>query len=470
EGLEDASSAGPGPDDATPPDLAQSGTPLGRPYRALWLGTTVSSLGDGLALAGLPLLAATLTASPLLVAGVLTIQSLPWLVLAFPAGVLADRWDRARVMMLANLGQALTMAAVVGLVATHSATIPWLYALAFFLGAFETVYLGAAQAIVPDLVGSPELERANGYLAATETAGAQLIGPAIGGFSFMAQRMIPFAGDCISFLASAGILASLRGRRPSRVTEPLTLREDLARGLAFFRGSSLLRWLAAFTAGLVLTQAIVMGPLVLYVLHELHLHSTGYGLLLSAAAIGNVAGSLVVNRIRMRFEASSVLIGAGLVAALGYLVMAGTVLVASAVVGLMVEALAVACGTVASVSLRQRHIPAELLGRVSNLFRSLIWGAVPLGALIGGLLATSLGLRAPFAVAGAAQVLMVVALARPLHRVASRAKVPEVAVLAQLDVTSADHGNGNGKGTSAPRSNGHPQPATAGRTPVVREG
>jgi MFS family permease len=371
-------------------------------------------------------------------------------------------------MVLANIGQALTMAAVAGLVATHWITILWLYCLAFLLGALETVYLGAAQAIVPDLVGSPELERANGYLAASETAGAQLIGPAIGGFAFMTRRVIPFAGDSISFLASAGIVASLRGTRPPRVTEPLTLRDDLARGLAFFRGSSLLRWLAAFTAGLVLTQAIVMGPLVLYVLHDLRLHSTGYGLLLSAAAIGNVGGSLVVNRIRKRFEASSVLIGAALVAAIGYLVMASAVLLVSALIGLMVEALAVACGTVASISLRQRHIPADLLGRVSNLFRSLIWGAVPLGALIGGVLASSLGLRAPLVVAGGAQVLIVVALARPLHRVASRENPREVVDLPRLGLTSPVVSVDNG--TPASRSSGQPQPSAVATSPVVPQG
>lgn len=445
---------------------------MGRPYRALWLGTTVSSLGDGLALAAFPLLAATLTRSPLLVAGVLTIESLPWLVLAFPSGLLADRWDRGRVMVLANVAQAVTTAAVAGLLVTHWMTIQWLYCLAFLLGAFETVYLGAAQAIVPDLVGSPELERANGYLVATETAGAQLIGPALGGFSFMARRVIPFAGDCISFMASAGILASLRGRRPPRVTEPVTLRDDLARGLAFFRGSNLLRWLAAFTAGLVLTQAIVMGPLVLYVLHELHLTSTGYGLLLSAAAIGNVAGSLVANRVRRRFEASTVLIGAGLVAGIGYLVMASAVLVAGAVVGLMVEALAVGCGTVASVSLRQRHIPDELLGRVSNLFRSLTWGAVPLGALIGGVLAASLGLRAPLAVAGAAQVLIVLVLARPLHRVTTRANPPKspatVVGLVQPGVGPPVVGGGN-QTSASPPSRRQARSEAATRPPLAQQ-
>jgi predicted MFS family arabinose efflux permease len=284
---------------------------------------------------------------------------------------------------------------VVGLLATDRMTIPWLYGLAFLLGALETVYLGAAQAIVPQLVVSAELERANGYLVATETAGAQLVGPAVGGFAFMARRLLPFAGDGLSFLVSAGILARLRKHRPSR-PEPSSLRDDLARGLAFFRDSSLLRWLAAFTAGLVLAQAVVMGPLVLYALDELRLTSTGYGLLLAAAAIGNVIGSLVANRVRVRVEAASVLVGAGLLAAVGYLAMAGAMMVPVAVIGLMVEAVAVACGTVASVSLRQRHIPADLLGRVSNLFRNLIWGAVPLGALVGGVLAESLGLRAPF--------------------------------------------------------------------------
>jgi MFS family permease len=399
------------------------------------------------------------------VAGVLTVQSIPWLVLAVPTGVLADRWDRGRVMVLANLGQAVALAAVVGLVAAHRMTIPWLYVLAFLLGSLETVYLGAAQAVVPQLVPEVELERANGYLAATETTGGQLIGPALGGLAFTAGRVIPFAADGASFLASAGILVSLRGKRAPRTDERVPLRRDLVGGLGFFRKSSLLRWLAAFTAGLVLTQAVVMGPLVLYVLRDLRLSSTGYGLLLAVAAIGNVVGSLTVSRLRTRFSAATLLIGSGLAAAFGYLAIAGAVLVPVAVVGLMVEALAVACGTVASVSLRQRHIPPELLGRVSNLFRSLIWGAVPVGALVGGALASSLGLRAPFVVAGAAQVVMVVTFARPLHRVTKRVEVPPDGI---VDLTRADSEPpvGNVSSSGSATTGGVSEPGERDRSPL----
>jgi MFS family permease len=175
-----------------------------------------------------------------------------------------------------------------------------------------------------------------------------------------------------------------------------------------------LRILAVLVGGLAFAQAMVMAVLVLFALRDLGVSEAGYGLLLGVAAFGNVAGSLVAFRLRERLGAAGLLVGAGLVAAGAYLVMAATTSAPVAAAALLVECVAVACGSVASMSLRQRVVPSELLGRVGNAFRVCIWGALPVGALAGGAVAAAWGTRAVFVVAGLAQVVLVVATRRRL--------------------------------------------------------
>jgi MFS family permease len=211
--------------------------------------------------------------------------------------------------------------------------------------------------------------------------------------------------------------------RPRR----LSLRADMAEGLTFFRHSPLLPLLALLTAGLALLQASILSPFVLFALRDLHLSRAGYGIFLAVAALGNVAGGLLAPRLRRRFSAATLFTTAGVLAGAAYLVVALTSSVVVAEGAFLVEAAAVAGGSVVSISLRQRHIPQALMGRVSNVFRSIIWGAIPLGALLGGVLADVRGLRSPFIVAGVAQIALVGLLALPLRRRIQAAGTPDAA-------------------------------------------
>jgi MFS family permease len=167
---------------------------------------------------------------------------------------------------------------------------------------------------------------------------------------------------------------------------------------------------------MALLQSSILSPFVLFALRDLHLSRAGYGVFLAIAALGSVAGGFLAPRLRRRFSAAALFSGAGLLAGAAYLVVAFTSSVVVAEAAFLVEAGAVLGGSVVSTTLRQRHIPQPLLGRVSNVFRSIIWGAIPLGALLGGVLADLRGLRAPFVVAGLVQIALVVVLALPLRR------------------------------------------------------
>ena len=185
-------------------------------------------------------------------------------------------------------------------------------------------------------------------------------------------------------------------------------------------GDRALRLLVALLAALAGLQGLVGGVLVLVATQRWGLHPSAYGAFLAAGAVGNVPGALLANRIVTRIGNVPALIGCALLSGLGYLVMAfahGWVVggAAFAFVGF-----AIAAGSVIANSLRQRLTPAELMGRVGSAWRGIVWGAFPIGSLIGGALASFGGLQLPVLIAGVAQCAVAVGLAAPLTRSARR--------------------------------------------------
>jgi MFS family permease len=395
---------------------------LGRPFGQLWLASGISGLGDGLAVAAFPLLAVSLTTSPGLVAGLVVAQRLPWLLLALPAGALADRLERLRAMAVVDVARAAVVVVVAALTLGGGLSLPVLYAAAFSLGALETIFSAAAHATVPALVGDDGLDRANGYLFATQSTTEFLVGPAIGGAVFVAAAALPFAVDAVSFLASAALVATIPRRLPAPPRAgDATIRGDMKMGLTYFRSSPLLRVLAVLVGGLALCQAMTMSVLVLYALNVLDLGRQGFGLLLGVGAVGNILGGLLASPLRDRVGAWRVLTAGATAAAVAYLVIGTTSSAAVAAVMLVVEALGVACGSVVALSLRQTAVPDELRGRVGNLFRTCVWGAIPIGAIAGGAVAEVVGLRATFIIPGVAQLVLVAITAPRLRAHVARA-------------------------------------------------
>lgn len=391
---------------------------LGRAFRLVQLATGISGLGDGLVFAAFPLLAARLTDDPRLVVAVTVAARLPWLLVALPAGALVDRADRRRLIVVVEAARAVVLAVFALVLFADKSSLAYLIVTVFLVGTGETIVTSASHAMLPDLVPAQRLANANGTLFSTETATENLIGPALGGALFAAAMVLPFAIDAVSFGLAAVLLAVALPRHLSaRTTVPVTrLRTDIAEGFAYFVHHPTLRLIGVLTASLAFCQAIVFGPLVLFALDGLGLSDAGYGLLLGVAAIGNVLGGAIAGRLDQQFGARVLLPFGGVLAAAAYIVCGLSTTMALAAIALGVEAVAVALGNVANLTLRQRLIPSELLGRVGNVLRFFIFGAVPLGGLLGGTLVQWFGVRAPFAGAAVLQLVAVAAVAPPLVR------------------------------------------------------
>jgi MFS family permease len=378
---------------------------LGPAFARLWAAAGASTVGDGLTQTAIPLLAATLTRDPFQIGLISAVQYLPWLLLGLPGGALVDRWDRTRTMWTVDLARALVMAALAVAVLAGAASVPLLIAAAFLLGTGQIFFDGAAQAAIPATVGREpaRLHRANGRLLGTRTVGGSFVGPPIGGLLFGAARSLPFAADAVSFLASSGLIASLRGRLDTGTPPPRRrLRTEMAEGMGFLLRHQVLRTCALMAGVCNLAGAAAFGLLVLLAQDRLHLGSAGFGALLTAEAVGALLGSVIASRL-------AALIGSALAFCLLQIAFGlATVLVgvtgslALVALGLGLTGLTIGAWNVLGQSIRQELTPGRLMGRVVTAFRMIGMGGAPLGGVFGGLLAAHYGLTTTYVAAGLA--------------------------------------------------------------------
>jgi MFS family permease len=381
-------------------------------FGKLWTASASANLGDGVYATALPLLAATLTRDPLLVSAVMFAEWLPWLLFGLLSGALLDRWDRRWIMWTVDAARFVVVGGMAVAVVLGWASIPLLAAVGFLLGTGQTLVDTGSQSILPSLVSRDphRLERANGRLLGTQVVTQRFAGPPTGGFLFSVATWIPFAVDAVSFAAGSALVATIRGRFGPAALEPGpapasgrsrgTLRTEIAEGLRWLFAHRVLRATAVMVAVVNLLATAGDAVMVLFAQEKLGLDSVGFGLLFTGSAAGGVIGSLVAARLGRRLGSARGLIGSLVltgVATLG-VGLSSDPWVAGAMFGIV--GLAVVLFNVVGGSLRQSLTPDHLLGRVISAFRRFSYGAVPLGALFGGVVARGFGLRAPFLVAG----------------------------------------------------------------------
>jgi len=382
-----------------PDRAARPAARLGPNYWRLWWANAISSTGDGAFVAALPLLAVTITRDPRLVSVVTAATYLPWLLLSLPAGAVVDRYDRATLMWWAQTVQTAVVAAIAVLVVFRQADIEVLAAGGLLLGSAEVIFSNAAQSILPALVPPELLPKANGSQQVSLTVGESFLGPPVGSLLFAAAAALPFGLDAASFAGSAGLLAGLPKTKPASVART-KIRAQIAEGLRWLAGHRLLRVIAVLLGIYNFANQMGQAILVLLATQTLHVSTRGYGLLLAASAVGSVVGGLVNPVLTRHLGLLPSLVLPALIDAAAFVgigLAPGPVVVAAL---LAVQGFAVAMWNVVTVTLRQRIIPGQLLGRVNSVYRMLGWGLMPLGALAGGFIAHAAGLRAPYVVAG----------------------------------------------------------------------
>jgi MFS family permease len=327
---------------------------------------------------------------------------------ALHAGALADRLDRRRTMVSADLIRAVLIGSLAVVVALEHETLWVLYVVAFWLGVGETLFDTAAQSVMPMIVGRDQLSKANGRLYGVEVTMNQFVGPPLGGLLAGTVIALAFAGSAAAYFLAAVALAMMAGRfKPRRGGgTPRGLGTDIVEGLRYLAGHRLLRTLA-FMVGvmnLMNTAAFSVLPLFAVKPGALGLSEAGFGLFLTALAVGALGGSLLAPSIEKALGRARALLVAVLGSALFTAGPACFTTVAPNVTVLVIGGGLMVVWNVITVSLRQRIVPEHLMGRVNAGYRLVAWGMMPIGAGVGGLVAEWLGVRAVFAIASVVQL------------------------------------------------------------------
>lgn len=380
-------------------------------YWRLLTASGISNLGDGLVLAALPLLAAQITRSEVLISITAASALLPWLLFALPVGAVIDRVDRRRIMVRTDAVRAVLMTAITVVVLFDAQQIWMLWLLAFSLGTAEVFFDSASQAMLPAVVDERLLPKANGWKWSLEVVTNTFLGTPLGAVLFAVAVAVPFGINAASFVVAAVLVAGIRGSFASRPVEPRRPRSmtgDLRVGIEWLWRQRVLRSLALSLAITNLAFQMPLAVFVLFAQDELGIDERSYGLLLALMGFGAVVGGLLGDRIVARLGPTTCIY-------LAIVVWIGAMLAIAAhprawLVALMVTVagMATTVWNVVTVSLRQQMVPKHLFGRVNGVYRWLAWGTLPLGALAGGQVAHFFGLRATYVVAAA---LMVIALA-----------------------------------------------------------
>lgn len=367
----------------------------------MWTAGAIDSVGDGAWAAALPLLTVSLTTDSRVVSLVSAATYLPWLLVSLPAGVLVDRHPRVLLMGRTQLAQLALLCVLTAAVALGVVSVPVVLAVAFLLGCSEVIFGNAATSVLPELVPRRLLSRANGYQYASQVAGQFFLGPPVGSLAFAAAAALPFGLDGVSFAVSAALLAGVPRRAPAVEQVPgASVRQSIGEGLRWLAGHRLLRTLAVLLGVNNFCNQLGQATLVLFATQGLGVSTAGYGLLLAAGAVGSVLGGLVNPRIVGRIGKRGAVFGALAVSAASYLAAGLTPNAVVLGVLLAVNGFAIILWNIVTVTLRQQIVPPRLLGRVNSVYRMFGWGLLPLGAIAGGLVAHTIGLRAPLPLAG----------------------------------------------------------------------
>ena len=327
-------------------------------------------------------------------------QQLPNLLFGIPAGAIADRLDRRRIIAGVNLARALVLAVLAATIVTAAVDIAIVLLALFVLGTAEAFADVASQSLPPQVVRREDLGIANARLTGSLLLTNQLLGPPIGAFLSSMGMAVPFATNAACFALGAllvtQVATDVAGAAIERAGERRHLVDEMVEGVRWLVAHPPMRTLALTIVAFNVTYGAAWSVLVLYADERLGMDAFGFGLLTTAIAVGGIIGTASYGRLERRFSLADIMRVGLLIETATHLVLALTTSPAIALATMVVfGAHAFVWGTTSTV-VRQRAVPDELLGRVTGVYTVGVIGGMVIGTPIGGLLARSFGITAPF--------------------------------------------------------------------------
>ena len=373
---------------------------LHRDFRNLWAAETVSVFGTQISQLALPLVAViTLEASVFEVALLGVIEFLPFILISLPAGVWVDRMRRKPILVGADVGRALLLASIPVAYWLDALTIWQMYVVGFGVGILTVFFDVSYQSYLPSLVERQQLVEGNSKLEISRSA-AQLAGPGLAGLLVEAVKA-PGAVlvDAVSFALSAFYLFRIKAeeRAPTRAERQAGpgMKEEVKEGLRWVFGNRYLRWIAASTATFNFFGNIIGAVFLVYVVRVLGIRPGVIGLVFAVSSIGYLIGALAANRLSRRFGVGPTIIlgAAGSVSLLLLAAAPASNPIPYLIAAQAISSMGIPIYNITQVSFRQAITPERLQGRMNSVMRFIVWGVMPVGALIGGALGSWFGLR-----------------------------------------------------------------------------
>jgi MFS family permease len=369
---------------------------LGSRFRWLLASSWVSNAAEGVAFAAGPLLVASQTNRPFLVALASVVQQLPWMLFGLHAGVVADRFDRRRLVIFANLVRVAVLGVLVAFIAFDAIDITVVLVVLFLMGTAETLSDTTASTLLPMLVEHDDLGVANARLRFGQITLNRLVVPPLGAVMFAAGMAIPFAAQALLLALAAILVVRIGVTPPVERPEPTTAGRDIVEGLQWVWRHHALRTLVVTILAFNITFGATFAILVLYARDRLGLGALGFGLFETFAAAGGIIGAFAYGTLERRLGASGIMRIGLIIETLTHLVLAITTVPAVAFATLFVFGIHESLwGTTAS-TVRQKAVPNELQGRVAAVYNVAVLGSMVIGAMIGGVIAGVWGITAPF--------------------------------------------------------------------------
>lgn len=403
---------------------------LGTGFRWLLSSSWISNLGDGIALASGPLLVASQTSDPVLVAAAGFLQRLPWVLFGLQAGVIADRHDRRRIVVLVNLARAAVLAVLAVSIVTDTVNVAVVLSAMFLLGTAETFADITTGTLLPMIVEHDDLGVANARLGVGHITVNQLAGPPLGAVLFAAGMASPFVAQAV-FVALGAVLVgrvSLGAVPPAAETQR-SMRAEIVDGARWLWHHPPVRTLTLTVLAFNVTFGSTLAILVLYSRERLGLGELGFGLLTTVGAVGGILGASSYGRLERRLGPATLMRMGLIVETCTHLTLALTRLPAVAMAILFVFGVHESVWATTVMTIRQKAVPTEFQGRVGSVYLLALMGGLVVGAAAGGVIARVWGITGPFWFAFVGSVVILVVIWRSLSQIAGPKPAASTAVI-----------------------------------------
>ncbi len=385
---------------------------LGPAFNRLFSASVISNLSDGLLAVAAPLLAISLTKDPILISMLSAFVMLPWLLFAIPIGLIVDRTDKRLLITFTNSMRFITAGLVALAISTDTITIYWLLLATFLIGTCEVATDTAAQSLIPVILDKKNFEKANSRMNIAETVIQNFIGAPLSGFLYATAIVLPFILNSLGFLIAAifvlmipAHLISHGSSEAKKEEEKESFVSEIKFGLNYLWNDRPLRRLVATTTSLGFFYSLSTSTLILFITQTLAVPAKFFGVLMAGAGSGAVLGGILTPALSKKF-------GRGRVLSIAIFLSSITVIFQGlapnvwifGVIG-FISSFAITNWNILLMSCYQVLIPSELYGRIHGARRTFVWGVMPIGAFLGGVLAHA-GLRIPLLVGGIATTLI----------------------------------------------------------------